>query len=184
MNKTIFFTVLLLSFIGNTAFAVDGYKDLKFGMRYEEVAAKKPCSLTINQKASDKNMKVYGCDDLKFDGKQTGAAFFFLDGQLKRVALAVGSTIPESWEVMAALVKKYGKAVNLAESTKQAQLFVQHQVELVDYKFDDETVVLRDSWDGDELKVFAIYTTKSFDADRLINIGEMQNKSKNIEKDL
>ena len=108
MNKGMIITIfctLAITIISTNAFAVDGYKNLKFGMSIEEVlkAGKELCSF---QKVQEKKqLSMYGCTDFTFAGEETKLYTYFVKGILLRVAVDV--PVEKVDAIMNSLMKKF-----------------------------------------------------------------------------
>jgi hypothetical protein len=100
--------ILIVVCMAQQTFAVDGYKDLKFGESYEEIdSKKKPCDWIKSGWNHEFGLLEATCKDLKFASHRIPAYFAFLDNQLHLVIL----TIPLSMAKVAvdSLTGKYGK---------------------------------------------------------------------------
>lgn len=82
--KKVAVAALLLG-TASSAFAVDGYKVLKFGMNKDQVAASGIC--TFSQYSIDNGVGYMECDDLPFNGDTTYGAAWFIDGKLSRFGI-------------------------------------------------------------------------------------------------
>lgn len=113
MKRYYVLAVMILLSAGH-AMAVDGYKNMKFGMSKQEIINLKPCALYKGDSAP-KGAENLECDDFPFGGDDTSAGFFFIDGKLERVALVLG--IDEALGLATSLKNKYG--LPSSSSTKQ-----------------------------------------------------------------
>ncbi|WP_305845514.1 hypothetical protein [Photobacterium leiognathi] len=101
--KKVAVAALLLG-TASSAFAVDGYKDLKFGMNKDQVAATNLCS--FGEYAESNGMGYMECDDLTFNGGTTFGAAWFINGKLSRFAIVLADD--ELVSVATALKNKFG----------------------------------------------------------------------------
>lgn len=183
--KIYFLIAFLLIGFSESCLAVDAYKDFKFGMTAEEVKAKNPCTLTSSPLKPSERVKDLSCDDLPFNGGKAPASFYFINNKLQRVAIAAGKSVEEFFATMQAVAKKYGKAENINSDTlRQAQLFEDQLVDHFDYLFDGGTVIVLQAWVNKIRAVLVIYTTKSFDAESVIDVDGINKTSKSMEGDL
>jgi hypothetical protein len=90
---------------------VDGYKDIKFGISYAQLKALKKCSL--RKLPAEDPLVAYGCENFNFNGKQTGAFFYFIKGKLLRVAIVAGNSSLDAMNYATALRNKYGAPTSL-----------------------------------------------------------------------
>lgn len=90
----------------SAAWAVDGYKDLKFGMSRDEVMKHKPCTL-VKVPSQNKGLEQFQCVDFVFAGAKTMAFAYFINKKLARFALIIPPGI-SPFTVMKSLAEKYG----------------------------------------------------------------------------
>lgn len=103
--KLITTIILILTF--SQAYAVDGYKNLKFGMSKDEVRKSGIC--TFKDGIPGKKMpfiKNINCSDFKFKGADTFASAYFIDGKFLRIAIDVD--INDFSAIIDLIKKKYG----------------------------------------------------------------------------
>jgi len=86
--------------------AVDGYKELKFGMSLPEVLSHQPC--TLEKRISPfPQVDMYVCEDLPFGGSAVNGFAFFLKGKFLRFAIEIPDAAAKS--TVDALARRYGK---------------------------------------------------------------------------
>ena len=142
MKKSLTLSAAVLCFAGlfsSSAMAVDGYKNLKFGMSKKEVMASKMCSL-VKSLSDHPNTEYYSCDDFLFGGKKTNAGVFFIDGKLMRVAIL--QSIDMVPGLMSQLSQKYGETESDYEKKDFDEIDTKPNKTL-DINFDNKTVTLR-----------------------------------------
>ncbi|MBC3252841.1 hypothetical protein H8I91_21485 [Serratia fonticola] len=105
MKKQWVFAAALLAFSAS-AMAVDGYKNLKFGMSEKDVMETKTCSfrkIPTNEKGFDE----YYCSNFKFGDKKKKASVFFINGEFLRIGIEQS---PDDFEsLFTSLTAKYGE---------------------------------------------------------------------------
>lgn len=79
--------ILAMMALSTTAFATDGYREMKFGSPAATVLAQANCTMEEPEEAPVG--KMYSCEDFAFDGKKTEATFFFVNEKFIRIAIAV-----------------------------------------------------------------------------------------------
>lgn len=150
---------IILLFTASQAMAVDGYKNMKFGMSKQEIIKIKPCALYKSDDAP-KGTERLDCNDLQFGGDDTDAGFFFIDGKLERVALILDFN--KAIGLATSLKDKYG--LPSSSSTKQ-------QIAAIDttpnssafLAFDGDTVILNlISDDKMNRAAILVYTSKNY----------------------
>lgn len=163
---------MIMLLTANYAMAVDGYKDMKFGMSKQEIIKIKPCALYKGNSAP-KGAENLECDDLQFGGDDTNAGFFFIDGKLERVALILD--FDKALGLATSLKDKYGlpsssstqKQIAALDTTPGSSAFL---------AFDSDTVILNLlSDDQMNRAAILIYTSKNYDR----KIAEKQAKAIN-----
>lgn len=85
--------------------AVDGYKDLKFGMTKEQVIATKVCDMQTGEDTGA--IAVLFCENLQFGGGSVETSFYFINEKLEGLTLYVG--VDNFVGLATSLGKKYGK---------------------------------------------------------------------------
>ena len=164
-------------FLASFANAVDGYKDLKFGVSKQQALAHGLCTFQkIPKKASQHGAEYYACDDFKFGKRTVDAAIFFINDRFLRFAISPPISSAES--IMEGLARKYGAPSYRPK--KGAYGFVQRNPnQSVNTTFDDNTVVFTlKSNHKKDLSILLIYTSPQFD--RIIS----QNETKSLSDDL
>lgn len=86
--------------------AVDGYKDLKFGMSVDDVLQNQPC--TLSEAVSPiSTVTYYYCEDLPFGGDLVPGNAFFIDGKLLRFSIDLSTDA--GLGALKGLLDKYGR---------------------------------------------------------------------------
>lgn len=153
--------VLILGF--QPAFAVDGYRDIKFGIDYKQLKKLNKCSLAIDPTQTTKQVKVYSCSDFKFGDQVVSALFYLIDGKLLRIALMIGDSSEDFLAYLDALSKKFGAASRRPASAELAA-FDQGKSDLVDVAWDNNTVLLRQYREDSSQATFLIYTSPQYES--------------------
>ena len=132
--KRLFIIFLLFPF---SAFAVDGYKNIKFGMSDSDILKLKICSF---QSAEAKTMypwvkdlsryKVLMCTDYSFLDRRVRLYVTFVDARLHKITLAFLDSVDFNEILLRLLKSKYGFAAG------KKTVFIKK----TQYKFDDQTV--------------------------------------------
>ena len=172
-----FFYVAVFMFLSAGGYAVDGYKDIKFGISIDQLERLKVCNLSNDPTQSTQFLKVYVCPDFKFNSSKTYAGFHFVDGKLLRMGINLGTEKDEFITVLNALSEKYGKPT-LTSPMSYIDEFVVGKRDKVDFGWDGETVILRMFRNDAEKNVMVIYTSSSYDSE------VMKLKTKSMKNDL
>ncbi|AMO79734.1 hypothetical protein [Obesumbacterium proteus] len=158
MKKIAIFLVFMIS--ASSAYAVDGFRNVKFGASIDELKNAHICNMK-DHKSDTQDMKTLYCEDFKFAGKKTTAFAIFLNDKFERFAITVNGNDTDG--VIAGLVKKYGEASSVftkeeydAAIKNGGNLFI---------KFDGDTVILQMNRDSETLEdtTFLTYTSKDFE---------------------
>jgi hypothetical protein len=153
--------IALILLIPTSSYAVEGYKDIKFGISIEQLRKKKPCHLTDTDKISGApNGLAYSCMDYAFNGSKTSAIFLFIDKKLLRIAINAGSTPQDAAILVNGLNSKYGKP-NFDPQLLKA--FENNKALSWLATWDNSTVQLQLSHNGDEIMIMLFYQDKSWD---------------------
>ena len=142
------------------ALAVDGYKDMKFGMSKAEIVKMKPCAM-YKGSGAPKGAESLECNDLKFGGNDVGAGFFFIDGKFERIGIMLD--FDKALGVATSLRDKYGDPSS-ASTKKQISAIDTQPGATAFIAFDDDTIYLRMMTDESLNKAaILIYTSKDYD---------------------
>ena len=157
--KKIFLIVCLL-LLPATTWAVDGYKNLKFGIKKEAVKKSKLCHFEEIPPDDGDVMETLGCQDYKFNGVTTIAWAYFIDGKFLRFAFGVPSE--HFVTTLEALGEKYGRASS--GSTKEALLAVERYPNRnASLSFDKDTITLTyDSDENSNLRATVVYSSPDY----------------------
>ncbi|MFD3249444.1 hypothetical protein [Rahnella aquatilis] len=167
--------ILGLLIAAPSAYAVDGYKNIKFGSSIDEVKNAHVCSMK-DYKADTPGMDSIVCNDFKFSGGKTQAFAIFLNGKFERFAILLRNNDTDA--IITGLKDKYGTPSSTS-SQDELQEAVKNGGNIF-IKFDNDTVVFQGSRDSETLKDtgFLIYTTSDYDS-KLTSL-----KSKEFKEDL
>jgi hypothetical protein len=135
----IFLLFLSLVIATSSAHAVEGYKELKFGISLNDVLESNICTLEENF-SGQVGVQYYGCYDFPFSGTHVEAAAFFIDGKFLRFAIVPSIDIIQS--LSAGLAKKYGPPSSMSTQAElQAVDKLPNRAAFI--AFDSNTVYLR-----------------------------------------
>lgn len=124
--------------------AVDGYKNLKFGISSEELKKSKFCTFKTLEK-NIKGVNIIYCSDFQFNKELRLGAFFFIKNKFLQLSI----TIPydDSFLILKILKKKYG-----ARSSNPSDIAHENYDKFANQElwigFDKNTVYLRYHTDG------------------------------------
>ncbi|MBN3174846.1 hypothetical protein H4F69_14960 [Pectobacterium brasiliense] len=154
---------IILSVMSSTAFAADGYKNVKFGSSVETVLASKLCSLQ-KYKSDTHGMDSYACQDFVFSGQPTLAMAIFLNGKFQRFAISLNTS---ATPVLEGLTKKYGPASSSSTAEEMDRAAVTGDSIFV--RFDNDTVFVQGNKNlstGKDEGIL-VYTTPQYDKELL-----------------
>ena len=159
MKRQWLFAVALLAFSAS-AMAVDGYKNLKFGMSEKDALSTKTCSFRKSH-PDDKGVDTYFCTDFKAGGKRTNALILFIDGKLARFGF--NQSADDALAIMQAMKEKYGEPID-PPSTDQLRSLERVPNDSVDINFDNNTVTIRLTTDDNlNQSILILYSAADFD---------------------
>ncbi|MGX7911113.1 hypothetical protein [Klebsiella pneumoniae] len=161
---------ILLAFISFQSFAVDGYKDVKFGVDVKSVLAAKWCNFKKYNDGGIKGLQSFYCTNFKFSGSDTLAVAIFLDGKFERLAISLNSGIDP---LTSALEKKYGKPSST--STPEEGQKAMTQGGSIYIRYDNDTVLLVGTRDISEGKDRSQLIYSSADYDKKLSALQAQN---------
>lgn len=178
MKKSLTLSATLLCIAGlfsGSAMAVDGYKNLKFGMSKKEVLASKSCS--FEQTPSDRpGVETYVCDNLKFGGQKSPAAAYFINGKFYRIAII--QPIDSATIILKQLLQKYGDPIQRPDDQLLQDIYNKPNIQ-ADIIFDNRTVALRLTSDANYNKqALVIYT--SLDYEDLLTKSQQESMSNDL----
>lgn len=107
--------VLAMAAFSTSAFATDGYRDMKFGTSTATVIAQANCTMEEPEEAPIG--KMYSCEDFAFAGKKTEATLFFVNDKFIRIAIAIPDE--DVVKTLETLKKKYGVAAHSTQKEMQ-----------------------------------------------------------------
>ena len=113
-------TILVLSLISTVAFAIDGYKEFKFGASEKEIRNLLKCNYIETGKTlysymfpdidePEKRIKQIDCKEYRFLEKEGSVTFEFIDDQLKRIMFKPNVSRYFSEYLLESYRKKYGE---------------------------------------------------------------------------
>ncbi len=152
---------IVIFFVSLPSYAVDGYKDLKFGMGASDVLANQPCTL-LPATSQYSRITIYGCDDLQFGNALTTAGAFLIDGKLLRVGIQVPSN--SALNTLDALIDKYGAPSTTYSSEELQRIGKTPNAEVI-VNFDMGTILLHLRTQPNlSTTAFLIYQDTSYEA--------------------
>ena len=133
----VFLLIACLLILPTSSFAVDGYKNLKFGINKEAVKKSKLCKFDEVPSVDGEIGEVLECEDFKFSGITTYAWAYFIDNKFLRLVF----NLPEHQgiPVLDALTEKYGKASSF-DSTADFESVRLHPNRSAFISFDKDTI--------------------------------------------
>lgn len=162
MKKTVKLSALLLCVAGmfsSSAMAVDGYKNLKFGMSKKEVISSKICSL--QKMSSDSGVDTYMCADLKFGNSKSPAAVYFIGD--KFVRLGIIQPFESATAILKQLISKYGQPEKAPDEQILQDIYSKPNI-TADILFDNKTVALRLTSNDNNIKqALVLYSVPNYD---------------------
>lgn len=170
VGKSICLAVLFSAMsMSQIAGAVDGYKDLKFGMSKKQIISSNVCTLE-KLESGQVGVEFYGCDDFMFGGAAVEAGMFFIDDKFLRFYIA--PSVDVAIGLMNGLSKKYGSPSSSS---------TQKEFEAVDalpnreafLAYDENTVLLKLFSDENYIQsAILLYTSPSYEVLLLKNQQE------------
>lgn len=158
MKKIMLITLMLI--FPATGWAVDGYKNLKFGSKKETVTKNKLCHFVEVPPDEGDIIERLQCNNFKFNGASTIAGAYFIEGKFMRFAFQVPSAQFET--TLEALIDKYGRATSQA-STEELRAVERYPNRSASYSFDKDTIMLTyESDENGELSVGIIYSSPNY----------------------
>ena len=153
-------TIILISL---SVFAVDGYKNLKFGMSKQESKDLGLC--TFEEFEYQKNKLVSGleCNDLVFKGKKTRAYAYFINDKFLRIVIFVDESDVSS--IVSIIRGKYGETTSTLTS-EEIRKELSKPENSVWIGFGDNTVYLLMNTDS-RLRVtyYLAYSSPTYDSE-------------------
>lgn len=137
---------------------IDGWKNIKFGITFDQLKAMNVCHLASQQK--DGIATAHLCFDLPFDGDKIGASFIFIKGRLLRIVLMAGQGENRAAALGATLKSKYGKPEADRSTIREFEL---HQRRSADVNWADGQVTLRMSHSSTGIMSLVMYSDPSYD---------------------
>ena len=169
--KTFFLVSAFLSsiFISPLVLAVDGYKNLKFGMTNQQILESNICTLQ-KYDSGQVGVEYYGCEDFRFGGKSIEAGAFFIEGKFLRFAVVPSTDVAVG--LVKGLIDKYGQASSSSTPQEFQAIDTQPNREAF-MAFDNNTVYLKLMSDENYIQsAILLYTSPSYDSLLLKNQKE------------
>jgi len=167
-----FFCAISLSQI---AAAVDGYKNLTFGMSKKQIITSNVCTLQKSESGLA-GVEYYGCDDFMFGGEAVEAGALFIDGKFLRFVIV--PSVDVALSLIKALSNKYGIPSSSSSQTEFQAIDTLPNREAF-LAFDEDTVYLKLMSDENySQSAILLYTSPSYD------ILLLENQQKSISNDL
>lgn len=162
--------ILIASLLTSNAFAVDGYKEFKFGMTKADVKKAFKCNW---YKEPSPDMDILACDKYPFSKKNTGIGLFFIDEKLERLALVIPGPIGNETGIIQGLMEKY----KLSTPADLHKLQNPQPNDVIDAKWDNDTVIFRYIFDNlMNITMLLMYSSPDFD-EKLIKSQKESSKS-------
>lgn len=139
MFKTLLCCLLALILSASPLLAVEGYKNLKFGMSLEEVKKSKLCGWVDDGTLNMKQTLIIYCLDFKFNGESIMAGAYFIDNKFLKLAIEI--SYGDMKNTMAGLKKKYGNS-SYTPSQQSIDNFNNLPNQELWYGFDNNTIYL------------------------------------------
>ena len=103
------FIGLISSVFSMSSIAVDGYKELKFGMTTEQVLNSGICTFDSLTKFVEPDfVEIAPCTDFQFGGESVLAEAYFINGEFLRFGIYVRAAADMVQSLMKSLTNKYG----------------------------------------------------------------------------
>lgn len=169
-NSKKLITFILGLFLSTPVIAVDGYKNLKFGMSKKQIIETQICDLEKTN-SDVQGVEIYTCNNFKFGGETVEAGAFFINNKFLRfyitpsmnVAIGLGQGLTDKYGTPSS--SSTPEEFNKIDSTPNAIVYL---------GFDRNTVVLRIMSDENTIQsAFLLYTASNYEK----VLGEMQKKS-------
>lgn len=156
-------TLIFLIGIGTAhrAMAVDGYKNLKFGMTKKQVIDSGICKFRTSAPIGN-GIEYMDCTDFEFGGDHVGAGAYMVNDIFLRFAIML--PIEKYQSITEAVINKYGSPSSMSseEELKAIDKFPNREAFVA---FDKDTVYLKLSSNGIGVpSIILIYTSPKYDA--------------------
>ncbi len=117
-----------------SAHAIDGYKDLKFGMSKNDIKKTNICSF------KNTNEDSWQCQNFKFGQKNTVAIAYFVGDEFKRLAIMI--EMDKMVGIASGLKDKYGQVSSMSEQAEWSAVDTTPGASAY-MRFDDDSVILK-----------------------------------------
>lgn len=152
---------ILLAALTMPVMAVDGYKNLKFGMSPKEVKNTRTCHFGPLE-TDDNQLQHMSCMDFKFSGGMTFGQTLFIDNKLVRVGIMLKDE-NQLTSVIKGISNKYGEpSTKMRKEDFMAVTKMPNQT--ADVGFDNDTVMIRLTSDANNNQTYLLmYTVNNYD---------------------
>lgn len=155
---------MMFAIISVSSYAVDGYKEFKFGMSVSKV--KQLCPIHLEQIENKDGIRTLSGEGMRFAGEKTEVAFIFIDEKLVRIAFKV----PEN--KVAAITKgiyqKYGEPSTPIDPEQFKAVATSPNTEAV-AGFDNDTVTIRFISGSDNEKTVVVNYSDEYYDEKIIS---------------
>jgi hypothetical protein len=152
--------MILTILFAQVVFAADGFKDLKFGMSFLEVEAKKYCRLEYKE-TSEKAVDVYLCNNLKLGQHTRSAQLFFINKKFQKIMITVGKRYSDMELAASFLKDEFGSPSSMFD-IRAIQAFNAGIRDDLSIGFDQNTVLLKLAKIGARGEVTLTYSNPDF----------------------
>lgn len=161
---------LVAGLMASNVFAVDGYKEFKFGMTKEQAKKAYKCNW---YKDPTPDMDILACDKYPFSKKKVPIGLIFIDEKLERVILVMDGPLGNEQGIIKGLNEKYSLSTPV-DSHRLASLYPN---DVIDTKWDEDTVIFRYVVDNlRNIQMLLMYSAADFD-EKLIKSQQDSTKS-------
>ena len=174
-SRVFLFTISLIALvlIAGNLYAVDGYKNFKFGISKKQLI--KESSLALTESKLGDNVTALWTENFSFGSGKVMAFFYFIDDKFLRIAIEV--PMDDAVAVVEGLNSKYEISSRSPQSTFDAVDTYPNQEAFL--TFDRDTIVLKFASDEISNKTaMLLYTSPEFD--KLL----IENKKESLNDDL
>jgi hypothetical protein len=155
--------------------AVDGYKNLKFGMTIQQILGSNICTLQEND-SGQVGVEYYWCGDFRFGGESIEAGAFFIEGKFLRFVVVLSTNVVVG--LSKGLADKYGQPSSSSTPQEFQAIDTQPNREAF-MAFDNNTVYLKLMSDENYIQsAILLYTSPSYE--RLL----LKNQKESVSNDL
>ena len=158
------FKFFIISCVGaiitTSAYGVEGYKNLKFGISKQKVFNSGLCTFQ-NQNSGQAGVEAASCSNLKFGRSTVIAMAFFINNKFLRFALM--PPIQDTGGLVNALKRKYGTASSSSSQAEFRRVTRKPNQEAF-LAFDNNTIILKITSDNKlRQKIYLMYTSHDYE---------------------